>query len=156
MLAQLLKRSGRAFWELDVFGRIRRNVAAQSALVSAAQHSSDEVRVDLSAEFYIKVHANRDDILQAAHSLGMSSVFVGVILVAIVGNAAEHTTAILVALKDKMDLAFNIVFESSKQIAMFVAPVLVLASMAMGQQLTLEFTHMEVAAMADAQAGCAA
>ena len=65
---------------------------------------------------------------QAAHSLGMTSVFVGVIVVAVIGNAAEHSTAVIVAMKNKMDLAMGIAIGSSIQIALFVAPVLVLAS----------------------------
>src|SRR6185295_13112 len=64
-----------------------------------------------------------------------------------VGNAAEHSTAVLMALKNKMDIAFNIAFESSKQIALFVGPVLVLVAIPLGQPLTLEFTHLEVLAM---------
>jgi len=85
----------------------------------------------------------------AAHELGMSRVFVGVIVVAIVGNAAEHSTAVLVALKNKMDLAVNIAVGSSIQIALFVAPVLVFASMLMGheQALDLHFTPMEIVAV---------
>ncbi len=63
---------------------------------------------------------------------GMSQVFIGVILVAIIGNAAEHSTAILVAIKDKMDLSLNIAVGSSLQIALFVAPVLVLLSYVIG------------------------
>lgn len=85
----------------------------------------------------------------AAHSLGMSQVFVGVIVVAIVGNAAEHSTAVLMAIKNKMDLAVNIAVGSSLQIALFVAPVLVFASMAMGHPHTLDlhFTPMEIIAV---------
>jgi Ca2+:H+ antiporter len=83
----------------------------------------------------------------AIASFGFTHTFVGVVVVAIVGNAAEHATAILVALRNKIDLAFHIAFESSKQIAMFVAPLLVLASVALGQPLTLEFSHLEVAGM---------
>ncbi len=85
----------------------------------------------------------------AAHELGMSRVFVGVIVVAIVGNAAEHSTAILVALKNKMDLSVNIAVGSSIQIALFVAPVLVFASMLMGHEQTLDlhFTPMEIVAV---------
>jgi Ca2+:H+ antiporter len=84
----------------------------------------------------------------AIKSFGFSRTFVGVIVIAIVGNAAEHSTAIIMAVKNKMDLAFNIAFESSKQIALFVAPVLVLISIPLGHPLTLEFTHMEVVGMA--------
>ena len=86
----------------------------------------------------------------AAHELGMSRVFVGVIVVAIVGNAAEHSTAVLVAMKNKMDLAVNIAVGSGIQIALFVAPVLVFASMAMGHErpMDLHFTPMEIVAVA--------
>jgi Ca2+:H+ antiporter len=85
----------------------------------------------------------------AAHELGMSRVFVGVIVVAIVGNAAEHSTAVLVALKNKMDLAVNIAVGSSIQVALFVAPALVFASMLMGHEhaLDLHFTPMEIVAV---------
>lgn len=87
---------------------------------------------------------------QAAEGLGMSSVFVGVIVVAIVGNAAEHSTAVLVAMKNQMDLSVNIAVGSSIQIALFVAPALVFASMLMGheQPLDLHFTTMEIVAVA--------
>jgi Ca2+:H+ antiporter len=67
-----------------------------------------------------------------AHEFGLSSVFVGVFVVAIVGNAAEHTTAISVALKNRMDLALSIAIGSSVQVALFVAPVLVLVSLFLG------------------------
>jgi Ca2+:H+ antiporter len=85
----------------------------------------------------------------AAHELGMSRVFVGVIVVAIVGNAAEHSTAVLAAMKNKMDLAVNIAVGSGIQIALFVAPVLVFASMAMGHErpMDLHFTPMEIVAV---------
>ncbi|HEY8212332.1 MAG TPA: calcium/proton exchanger [Myxococcaceae bacterium] len=94
------------------------------------------------AEFL--VHAIED----AIKSFGFTHTFVGVIIIAIVGNAAEHSTAVLMAIKNKIDLAFNIAFESSKQIALFVAPVLVLLALPFGQSLTLEFSHMEVMGMA--------
>ena len=83
-----------------------------------------------------------------AQRLGMTQVFVGVILVALVGNAAEHSTAVLVAMKNKMDLAFGIAVGSSLQIALLVAPVLVFASYAVGTPLDLMFTPFEVAAVA--------
>jgi Ca2+:H+ antiporter len=68
----------------------------------------------------------------AAESAGLSEFFIGAIVVAIVGNAAEHWVAVIVAMKDKMDLAVNIAIGSSAQIALFVAPVLVLASFVIG------------------------
>lgn len=86
---------------------------------------------------------------QAAHSLGMSNVFVGIVVVAIVGNAAEHSTAIMVALKNRMDLALGVAIGSSIQIALFVAPVLVFISYAINpaHPLDLVFTPMEVLAV---------
>jgi Ca2+:H+ antiporter len=71
-------------------------------------------------------------ISEAAKNVGLSEFFIGVIVVAIVGNAAEHWVAVLVARKDKMDLAVNIAVGSSAQIALFVAPVLVVASFVLG------------------------
>jgi Ca2+:H+ antiporter len=83
----------------------------------------------------------------AGTELGLGKVFMGVVVVAVVGNAAEHSTAVLVAMKDKMDLALGIAMGSSMQIALFVAPVLVIAGHAIGQPLGLEFTLLEVAAV---------
>lgn len=82
-----------------------------------------------------------------AEVFGMSNVFIGVIVIAIIGNAAEHSTAILVAAKNQMDLAINIAIGSSLQIALFVAPVLVFASYAFGNPLDLLFTPFEVVAV---------
>jgi Ca2+:H+ antiporter len=67
-----------------------------------------------------------------AHELGLSNVFVGVFIVAILGNAAEHATAVSAALKDRMDLSLSIAIGSSVQVALFVAPVLVLTSLVIG------------------------
>jgi Ca2+:H+ antiporter len=68
----------------------------------------------------------------AAHELGLSNVFVGVFVVAIVGNAAEHSMAISAAWQDRMDLSLSIAIGSSVQLALFVAPVLILASLVLG------------------------
>jgi Ca2+:H+ antiporter len=68
----------------------------------------------------------------AAKALGLGSLFVGVFVVAIIGNAAEHSTAIFAALRNRMDLSLSIAIGSSVQIALFVAPVLVLVSLAVG------------------------
>jgi Ca2+:H+ antiporter len=84
---------------------------------------------------------------EAAAALGMTPVFVGVIVVAVVGNAAEHSTAVLMAWKNKMDLSFNVAVGSSIQIALFVAPVLVFASLLMGKPMDLHFTPLEVIAL---------
>jgi len=80
----------------------------------------------------------------ASKSLGMTEVFVGVIVVAVIGNAAEHSTAVLMAMKNQMDLAYHIAVGSSMQIALFVAPLLVFVSYAIGQPMNLLFTSFEV------------
>lgn len=80
----------------------------------------------------------------AVASIGFTRTFVGVIVVAVIGNAAEHSTAVIVALRDKMNLAFTIAFESSKQVALFVAPVLVIVGGFIGRPMDLEFSHLEV------------
>lgn len=86
---------------------------------------------------------------QAAHAFGMSNVFVGVIVVAVVGNAAEHSTAILMAMKNRMDLAMGIAIGSSLQIALFVAPLLVFVSYLIAPRpMDLVFTQAEVLAVA--------
>jgi Ca2+:H+ antiporter len=82
-----------------------------------------------------------------ARRLGMTQVFVGVILIALVGNAAEHTTAVIVAMKNKMDLALGIAVGSSLQIVLLVAPLLVFSSYLFGKPLDLIFTPFEVAAV---------
>lgn len=81
-------------------------------------------------------------------AVGMTEVFVGVIVVAIVGNAAEHSTAVVMALKNKMDLCVGIAIGSSLQVALFVAPVLVFLSYFFGRPMDLEFTLPEVFAVA--------
>jgi len=90
-----------------------------------------------------------------AKVFGFTEVFVGVILVAIIGNAAEHSTAVLMALRNQMDLAVNIAVGSSIQVALFVAPVLVFASYALGRPMDLVFSTFEVLAVTIA-AGVAA
>jgi Ca2+:H+ antiporter len=85
---------------------------------------------------------------EASKAAGLSEFFIGVIVVAIVGNAAEHWVAVLVARKDKMDLSVNIAIGSSAQVALFVAPVLVLASLLIGPHpLALVFNGFELGAL---------
>ena len=85
----------------------------------------------------------------ASAALGLSPVFVGVFVVATVGNAAEHSSAITVAMKNKMDLAFHIAIGSSIQIALFVAPLLVfLSRLSPSGPMDLLFTPFEVLAVA--------
>jgi Ca2+:H+ antiporter len=87
-------------------------------------------------------------ISEASDDIGLSQFFVGVFVVAIVGNAAEHWVAVLVAAKDKMDLAVNIALGSSAQVALFVAPVLVLLSFVFGDHpMALVFNGYELGAL---------
>jgi Ca2+:H+ antiporter len=97
--------------------------------------------VALLSEFLVGTIENVRD------SVGVTEVFVGVIVVAIVGNAAEHSAAILMAMKNKMDLSVGIAIGSSLQIALFVAPVLVFLSYLFGRPMDLEFTMPEVVAV---------
>ncbi len=88
----------------------------------------------------------------AASSLGLSQMFVGIIVVPIVGNAAEHASAVWMALRGKIDLAFGIAIGSSTQVALFVAPVLVFVALALGRRMDFVFTPLEVVAVAAAAA----
>ncbi|MCG6135271.1 MAG: calcium/proton exchanger [Nostoc sp. LLA-1] len=89
------------------------------------------------------------DTLEVATSqLGLTSLFTGVILVPIIGNAAEHATAVTVAMKNKMDLSLSVAVGSSMQIALFVAPVLVIAGWFLGQPMDLDFNPFELVAVA--------
>ncbi|WP_197277554.1 calcium/proton exchanger [Bacillus sp. FJAT-27245] len=83
-----------------------------------------------------------------AESFGWTELFIGVIIVAIVGNAAEHASALIFAWKNKMDIAVEIAIGSTLQIAMFVAPVLVLVSLLFNEAMPLVFTLPELIAMA--------
>lgn len=85
---------------------------------------------------------------EATDKLGLTALFTGVILLPIVGNAAEHATAVTVAMKDKMDLSVSVAVGSSLQIALFVAPVLVIAGWFMGQPMDLDFNPFELVAVA--------
>jgi Ca2+:H+ antiporter len=81
------------------------------------------------------------------HTLGLSDVFVGLILIPIIGNAAEHSSAVLMARKNRMDLAASIAIGSSVQVALFVAPVLVFVGVLLGHPLDLAFGFFEVASV---------
>jgi Ca2+:H+ antiporter len=87
-------------------------------------------------------------ITEASKSIGLSPFFVGIIVVAIVGNAAEHWVAVYFAARDKMDLSVNIAIGSSAQIALFVAPALVLISLFIGPYpMSLVFNGLELGAI---------
>jgi Ca2+:H+ antiporter len=125
--------------ELEGHGKVWSKRTAFLVLLGAA------VLVGVVSEYL--VHA----VDAAGQALGLRKVFMGVIVVAIVGNAAEHSTAVLVALKGKMDLALGIALGSSMQIALFVAPVVVLSGHYLGglgfPPIGLEFTILEVVAV---------
>jgi Ca2+:H+ antiporter len=84
----------------------------------------------------------------ATKSLGLSELFVGLILIPIIGNAAENSTAVLMAMKNRMDLAVGIAVGSSIQVALVVAPLLVFLGIFFGKPMDLAFTTMEVVSVA--------
>jgi len=84
----------------------------------------------------------------ATKTLGLNELFVGVVIIAIIGNAAEHSTAVSMALKNKMEISLSIATGSSAQIALLVTPILVFASAAMGTPMSLVFFPFELVAIA--------
>lgn len=100
------------------------------------------VLVAIESEFLV------DSLEVATTDLGLTPLFTGVILLPIIGNAAEHATAVTVAMKNKMDLSVSVAVGSSLQIALFVAPVLVIAGWIMGKPMDLNFNPFELVAVA--------
>lgn len=98
------------------------------------------VLVAVCAEFLVD---SIDAIVESAH---ISKTFIGLILIPIVGNAAEHVTAVVVAYKNKMDLAIGVAIGSSLQIALFVTPFLVILGWIMDRDMTLHFETFETVA----------
>jgi Ca2+:H+ antiporter len=95
------------------------------------------VMVAICAEYLVD---SIDSLVETAH---ISKTFIGLILLPIVGNAAEHVTAVVVAVKDKMDLAMGVAIGSSMQIALLVTPFLVILGWIIGQPMTLHFETFE-------------
>lgn len=87
---------------------------------------------------------------EVGHTLGLGPVFMGVVVVAVLGNAAEHAAAIMLAWRNNMDAALSVCLASSLQVALFVTPVLVLLSFPLGSPMTLVFSGIEVVAVAAA------
>jgi Ca2+:H+ antiporter len=87
------------------------------------------------------------EVEEIGHAFGLNEVFIGVIVLALLGNAAEHSTAVIMAYRNRMDLALGITIGSSTQVALFVAPLLVFVSFAMEKHLDLVFTLPEVVAV---------
>jgi len=88
-----------------------------------------------------------DSLEEATATLGLTALFTGVIIVPIIGNAAEHATAVTVAVKNQMDLSVSVAVGSSLQIALFVAPVLILTGLLLGQPMDLNFNPFELVAV---------
>lgn len=112
-------------------GKILSPPAAGVALVVVT------VLVAVCAEYLVD---SIDSIVESAH---LSKTFIGLVLLPIVGNAAEHVTAVVVAYKGKMDLAINVAIGSSMQIALFVTPFLVILGWIIGKPMTLHFQGFE-------------
>lgn len=102
------------------------------------------VTVGVAIESELLVHS----LEHATEELGLPALFTGVIFLPIIGNAAEHATAVTVAMKNKMDLSVSVAVGSSLQIALFVAPVLVIAGWFLGQPMDLNFNPFELVAVA--------
>ncbi|HEY9797422.1 MAG TPA: calcium/proton exchanger [Leptolyngbyaceae cyanobacterium] len=88
-----------------------------------------------------------DTLEEATTKLGLTALFTGVIVLPVIGNAAEHATAVTVAMKNKMDLSVSVAVGSSLQIALFVAPVLVLTGWLLGKPMDLDFNPFELVAV---------
>ena len=99
--------------------------------------------VGVAVESELLVHAAGE----ATEALGLSSVFLGLIIIPIIGNAAEHAAAVMVSRKGQIDLGLQIALGSSTQIALLVAPLLVFAGVLMGQDMNLVFRPFEVIAL---------
>ena len=85
---------------------------------------------------------------ETVEKVGLSKLFVGLIIVPIIGNAAEHSSAVLLAMKNKVDVSIEIAIGSSTQISLFIAPLLVFASIVVGEPMNLIFSGLEIAAVA--------
>jgi Ca2+:H+ antiporter len=99
--------------------------------------------VGVAIESELLVHAATE----ATHTLGLTQTFLGLIIIPIIGNAAEHATAVVVARKGKMDLSLQVALGSSTQVALLVAPILVFAGVLLGRDMNLVFTPFEVMAL---------
>lgn len=129
--------------------------------VSEAEHTEDAsdpakvnlplwISVLLGATVFVGIESELlvGGLEEATTQLGLSTLFTGVILLPLVGSAAEYITAVTVALKNKMDLSVSVAVGSSLQISLFVAPVLVLVGWAIGQPMDLNFNPFELVAVA--------
>ena len=105
--------------------------------------------VGVAVESELLVHAATE----ATEALGLSTVFLGLIIIPIIGNAAEHAAAVVLSRKGQIDLGLQIALGSSTQIALLVAPILVFAGAAMGTDMNLVFTALRGAGPGDGHGG---
>ena len=122
----------------------RRTAKHRSAAPAIAWLAGSTVGIALASELLV------GSVEYTAKAWGMSELFIGVIVVAIVGNAAEHSTAVVMALKNKLDISMSIATGSSLQIALLVAPILVFLGDILNKPMDLRFSAFEVLSMASA------
>ncbi|KAI8936741.1 hypothetical protein NX059_007128 [Plenodomus lindquistii] len=134
-------------------------VSPQAAMALTAENDEDEEAPEMSikaAIFMLLISTGlvavcadfmSDAIEPMVETSGISQAFIGLIILPIVGNAAEHVTAVTVAMKNKMDLSIGIAVGSSIQIALFITPVIVILGWAMGKDMTLYFNIFETVAL---------
>jgi Ca2+:H+ antiporter len=135
---------------LFVFRTHRASFAAQHPEEDAPKTSRTQAIVSLGLATLLIAGMSEilvGQIAPVTKALGMTELFVGVIVVALVGNAAENSTAIIMARRNRMDVSMSIATGASTQIALFVAPVLVFLSVAIGHPMTLVFNGFEIAAI---------
>jgi Ca2+:H+ antiporter len=138
--------SMRTHKHLYIGGKHKDNDAEHSRHWSANKSVTVLLTATLAVAFMSEILVGViEHVAEAAH---LSEFFIGVILIPLIGNAAEHLTAVTVAGKDKMDLALNIAVGSSTQIALFIAPLLVFISLLMGHPMLLVFNELEVVSVA--------
>lgn len=135
---------------LFVFRTHRASFAAQHPEEGDPRTSRAQVLISLALATVLIAGMSEilvGQIAPVTKALGMTELFVGVIVVALVGNAAENSTAIIMARRNRMDVSMSIATGASTQIALFVAPVLVFLSVAIGHPMTLVFNGFEIAAI---------
>ncbi|NWG19406.1 MAG: calcium/proton exchanger [Chloroflexi bacterium] len=125
----------------DPTAEIEHHTAKWSVPVSLGILAAATIAIVFLSEFLVGA------VEPVVEQLGVSELFLGVILIPIVGNVAEHIVGVQVAMKNKMDLSLSISLGSSMQIALFVAPLLVFVSLLFGREMTLYFSLFEVAAL---------
>lgn len=142
---------------LYIFGLIYSYRSAASPITYPVEEHPNHTRYSIKQAIFLLAIATigvvlmSEILVQAVESvvadLGLSEFFLGIILIPIIGNVAEHLVAVRVAARNQMELSVEIALSSSSQIALFVAPLLVYISLAMGNPLTLIFNQFELIAL---------